>query len=197
MPFFMTKYGRKEFSYTTLKEYKKALLDRMQEVLPAVEHDFFGEVITEIDVNEIKNGDCAFGGEFQTLQYLSLMLDNYEDSDSPHSVVDFYNQNHAQYMVLGGRARETLVRCHALQNKFKSYQEANVNNLELLNLLTQMKRLLENATRLNNTSIAANLSNEILLEGRKKLENLHGFNDFFTNDLNDTVDEVNKLLEEF
>ena len=104
MPFFETKYGRKHFSYSSLAELKEAIENREVEIFPKKVHDFFGEIITEIDVTKLKEGTCAFGSEYQTLEAALKMIDAYEHSDSDHSIVDFYNQSYVQHKVLPSKA---------------------------------------------------------------------------------------------
>ena len=197
MPYFETTYGRKKFSYTTLSEYEKALNTRQEKILPKKTYDFFGETITEIDIGAIKDDDSIFGNEFKIIEVLKMMLDNYENSDSNHSIVDFFNQNHAQNMVLRSRAASHLVQCHALQSQFKSYQAANAPADELLAITMQMKEHLELAEKNNNTSVAAGLSNKVLLEGEKAFEGFASFHDSLSKDINDTIYEVNELISEF
>ena len=57
MPYFDTKYGRKEFSYSSLSEFKKAITDREEAILPTRTFDFFGEAVTEVDVTKLKEGE--------------------------------------------------------------------------------------------------------------------------------------------
>ena len=122
MPYFDTKYGRENFSYSSLMEFKEAIANRQAEILPKKEHDFFGEVITEIDVKSLTEGTCAFGSEFNTLEIVLKMLEGYENSDSDHSIVDFYNQNYVQNKVLASRALGSMVGCHASQTSYTSLE---------------------------------------------------------------------------
>jgi hypothetical protein len=229
MPYFDTKDGRKQFSYSTLSEFEEAVRRREEEVFPASEIDFFGELVTEIDVDAIREGTCAFGSEFQTLEAVLQMLENYENSDSHHSIVDFFNQNHIQHLVLGSRARGILVRCHAeqaqyntsyrdiLREKVKQYKSllekyGDRNNayvreveeeirLQIFKLMeSRLQKLqyeLQRALSYNNTAVAVNLCNEIILEGQKAFERMPNFSDTFTNDLKETIEEVDELIEEF
>ena len=197
MPSFVTKYGQKEFAYGSLDELKKAIADHSEKIsFPVVEHDWFGEKVTELDISSLHVTDCAFGSEQQTIACVSMMIENYEKSDSAMTIVDFYNQNHLQYLVLGGRARNALVHCHALQKQLEQYRETNAGPLQLVTLLSGINQLLQQTIAFNNTSIAANLCNQIILEGEKALNSLHGFNDNFTNDLNETIKEFKETSQE-
>ncbi len=197
MPYFDTKYGRVNFAYTTLSEYKQALDARQEKILPKKTYDFFGETITEIDIGAIRGDDSVFGSEFKIIEILKMMLDNYENSDSDHSIVDFFNQNHVQNMVLKSRAANHLVQCHALQSQFKNYQAVNAPLDEMLALIMHMKSHLDTARQYNNTSVAAGLSNKVLTEGEKAFEGFANFYDGFTEDVNDTIEEVNELISEY
>ena len=198
MPLFDTKYGQKEFSYSSLEEYKNALHAQAEKVIqPYIKtHDFFGETITEVDVGAMKKGTCAFGSEFSTISALIQMLEAYEESDSPHSIVDFYNQNQDQYLIFGSRARINCVKCHGLQTQYKELLKKEHDSFMLLLLIAQMNSLLDQATSYNNTSLVTSLSNMVIEKGQEGLDHLSSFHDTFTKDLNETIAEVNELIGE-
>ncbi len=122
MPYLDTKYGRKNFSYSSLSEFRRAIEEREEAIFPKRTFNLFGEIITEIDVKSITEGTCAFGSEFQTLEAVIKMLEGYENSDSDHSVVDFYNQNYIQNKVLPSKALGEMLGCHASQAQYRALE---------------------------------------------------------------------------
>ncbi len=131
------KNGSKEFFYSSLDEFREAILARAKalgvKLKKAVK---LSSTESELDVNT-HDTSIPFGSQQNALSVLMLTLDNYEASPSNHSVKDFCEQSFNIFVTLRSKASTQLLRCHALQKQYKELED------DLREKVDQYKELLK------------------------------------------------------
>ena len=116
---YTTKYGPKEFFFSSTYELQEAIKARAEKLSVAIKQ---AKPISSRRSEINLDGDdpsVPFGSEQNALSVLLLTIENYENSPSKHYIVDFYEQSLAIYQNQRIGAANKLLLCHALQRHYE------------------------------------------------------------------------------